>query len=888
MEFPALKDTNFPDLKNSQPYKYQNKVDYSQWQPETKIKLLQVPWDNEYLYTVDFGTDEARDKWINEQAGESIELTTDFARLPETSVRVPLPAPVAQRYNYCVVDIPQYPSTGEPFNYETQHRVHRFCYFIDDVIYRSPNASELILSMDSWTTFLHSIEVKSLFLERGHAPMYDTTADAYLANPRENSEGILTPDINFGNLDIIAGHKYKALHANDTKFILFASTIPYAEIDNIGTVTSSGRNTPAAFANRETRSGYQEIVNNYRWASNGYDYSHAVMPSALSGTTDGTTANGLYMYAITFVNFDANKTRIADRAPHFINSIKAAYIVPDSLFEKGKAHTIAGFTFVECKSKDTISAGVFRLTKELFDYPRKYRDIAKLYTFPYALLEFSDDSGSMFELKIEQMGDKLNVIEQVSIAYPFLNWNVLLANANSSAEAISYSFRNLNNVSSDIENWASDYNKFSLQWDIPTYAIYADAATQYAMKNYKAAQQQREAAIVAYQSSVRGSNTGRENALDSNQLSKTNTDASNDTMVANTRNANNTSAANLNIANAAGTANVRAGVSCSYNINTRNNAAIADLLYADQILQDAMLETDLEKMGMSTIASGIGGAISGIAEGALAGAGIGAAAGSVVPGAGTAAGAAAGAVAGVVGGVVSAITGGMQNAIIANASAAQLSANKVNQAEHATSTILLNDNGTILQGNLQTEVNAQNVQASVAQNNNTISMTNTNAANTSNTNKANATRTQSVGNANATYTRDTTIENAKEALRIAQDRYSTEYESARLLDPVVQGAYAGDATQDVFKRRGVHMRVKTQSKNAIARAGDYFLRYGYAYEGFYEVQSWTCNKERCYWRAHEVAIAPKAGTDANAISVIAAILKNGTTVYAKPELVGSF
>lgn len=888
MDFPALDDSKFPNLSNVNVWEYRNEFNYSRWTPDTRLKLLRVPWDRTYKNAVAFADEAARDNWFDSAQGKSIELQSDFAKTPEGSVRVQIPRDEVARYNYLMIELPRFTPEGGAIDFEGDSGVRRLFYFIDDMIQRAPSTTELALTLDVWMTHIYSVEVASLYLERGHAPMYDIDADAFLANPRERCDGLLTPDVTFSDSSLVSGHVYKPLHMSDEKYIVFATTISPSALDALSAGTSTGSDTPPTYANRNTRSGYQEIVNGFEWSATGMSYDGAEIPATVTSSPDDAIATGLHLYATLYRDFNRLSGALAESYPHFIKSIQSAYILPRSLFSLGSRHALGALQLFKLVPVDSIEAGAFTLDKSMFNYPERYSSMAKLYTSPYAHLEFSDDFGASYSVRIEDTGASIDIVENVSACAPFLRWDVLLSNVDSGAAPASYSFKTLEGVNEQTIAYAGDFMSFAFKWDIPTYAIYLEAERLYALDNYARSENERDRAIVSYQNSARSANTGRENALDGNAMSKANTDASADTMVANNLNDTATMTANLDIANAAGTVNVTAGNTASYNINSENNQSIDDLLVADQNLQDALLEVDNDRMAQSTVASGIGGILEGVAEGALQGAGIGAAGGAVVGGVGALPGAAIGAIIGTAGALVGAVTSGMQNAVIANANATQLAANKTNQGYHAQYQERLNNNGTLVQIDLKTATNTRNVQASESQNANNVATSNTNAANNANTAKGNAARSKATGDANSTYTRETSIENAKASLELAQRSYETGFESAKVQKPVQIGGYSGDAVQDAFKRRGIHMRVKTQDRNSIARAGDYFRRFGYAYDGFYDFESWTKGEKVCYWKARDVELLPSKGASAYAIMMLAEIITNGVTVYSDPEFVGRF
>lgn len=130
--------------------------------------------------------------------GDVINLETMFNVKPDGSAKVPVPVTSAQGYNYLVADLPRMTSDSQPLEYADGERKQRYFYFIQDAQQLSPNTTRLVLSLDMWTTYINDMQFDYILLERGHAPVAATSVADYLASPRENSEYLLTADVNTG------------------------------------------------------------------------------------------------------------------------------------------------------------------------------------------------------------------------------------------------------------------------------------------------------------------------------------------------------------------------------------------------------------------------------------------------------------------------------------------------------------------------------------------------------------------------------------------------------------------------------------------------------------------------------------------------------------------
>ena len=88
MEFPHLKDTNFPLLNNVNVYKYQNNFDYARWQGKVKYKLLNVKWNSTYNDVPYFDTIEERDTWFDNKDGIVGLLESTFNNTPKNTLKI--------------------------------------------------------------------------------------------------------------------------------------------------------------------------------------------------------------------------------------------------------------------------------------------------------------------------------------------------------------------------------------------------------------------------------------------------------------------------------------------------------------------------------------------------------------------------------------------------------------------------------------------------------------------------------------------------------------------------------------------------------------------------------------------------------------------------------
>lgn len=846
--FPKIKeaDGTYPYLERVNPFARKVDFDYGRYDYTARMTLCRVPWTADYRHVVNWADAQARDDWFSRLEGYTIDLPDGFVYAHLDSVTVEVPYDVCLAYNYVYMQVPQL-TADDPIRHEGAPNVRTICAFIGDAVYHAPSSTELLLQLDTWTTYLPHLYVSGLMLDRGHAPMYATSAASYIRNPITHASNLLTPDVNFGAPTIVRSNEFEACSTAAPMMIL-ASTIPYGSLDGIARA-GAGSSSGATFSDAESRYGHQLIVGGYEWAT-GATYAGMTNPSSVTHTASNA-APGYYYYGImgAAVASGALDT-IATALPVFVTACDAAYIVPSDLVNLGTVHAVNGVQVYEVGTEPTMQElASYRLDLDAFGYPAKYADIAKLYTFPYAVLEVSDDMGTSLELRVEDTHGYLVSYQRLSAAFPFLSWQAMVVNVSSVASGATYTWTNLNGSTTQRSLPGADFAAYTIDLGIPTYALHLDARTSAAMRSYTDAQQQREQAIAGYQATMRSANTGEQNTRDSNYASRVSAYASADNGVTNTANSGRNSQANANAQN-----NLRVMATARNNQTQAEltedaaqnifDSSNADVEYA-MGTQDVTLTND----SVSTIQNMIGNAMSGNAMGVLNSA---------------------------VSGIVN---------ISTSQDLAQLSwQNMLDHQGISQYHTRVSSDYHIANATEQTDY-TNNTNTIVTNNN--VATANTNAVNSANVAKNNALRSEAYGNANAAYSRAATEANAKQALAVAQNGYIRRTNQAGILPPETHGSASGDATPDIYQARGLHVRVLTQQDSAIARAGDTFLRYGYQFGGWWDVASWCpAGHEYCYWQSADVWANELAFDNPSAARAFESILATGVTVWNDPADIG--
>lgn len=907
--FPHLDDTKFPALETVDVYRYRNTFDYNRWEADTKIRLVNVLFNSDYQDVVKFDTDAERDEYFDSLEGYAQTLTTAFQVAPNDTVKLPIPYGVMVRYNYMYIDLPMYTSEAQPIDYEDKRRIRRYYYFIENVQQLAPSTCEVTIALDQWTTYINEVDITFMMLERGHAPMKSISVEDYLSNPIANSRYLLAADYNYSSESIVSDSRFVPF-GNGKKYVLIASTASAGLLANFGEATNARPTSAATYSDAGGRDGYQMNVNGYVFGQGGLDFSNCALQTDPYASQNDIVPNNVIVYAIEAEKVNDLFNALATRVPHFMRTVQGLFMLSDDLFELNNPYKLAGFTVYSVRPINGTREYV-NLDKKMFGYPKEYADIAKLYTFPYSYVEVTDNNGNAFDMRIEQSGN-VALHQNVSLAFPYLKVQAFLTGVNGESYD-TYTWTNLAGSTVSRQMWGDDFSSFLVDWDIPVYACYTRGWDDYRLANWAQNQLSRENAITAYQNAARSANTGYANTVDSAETGydnaarsadtgkqnadagadtgKANADASADTSVTNTENSGKTSVTNTGLATAASIATVaRSNESSTTITNIGNSTAQAAQAY-DAGLQRGVQEADAQSVAATTLTNAIGGLAGSVASGLMSGG-------------------PAGAVAGAVGGVISGVTSGVNAAVMLNAASAKVELAITNSQSKTTSQNNSNTSITNSSNSAQTD-NAETVtEATAKQAENNAATANVNATNSADTAKANATRTQTTtkdnaertqstaitnagetrdtAESNADYSRDTSVKNAQQGMTVAQRTATRTYQTHQTDAPIQRGTYSGDATLDLFGRRGVQFKVRTQRECDIAQAGDMMLRFGYALNQNWDVarSGLKVMKHFTYWKAQDVWVNAGSGVTNTAQYAIQSILERGVTVWNDPDEIG--
>ena len=461
--FPHLNDSGFPDVQNVDVYKYANEFDYTRYDSmQMSMQLCTVPWDMGEAHignrtisgignVVYFEDKAARDKWFSDIPDtECYRFETKFKELHRSNqIDVAIPFDVAAKFNYLVVDYNLFANDDSPVMYENPDGLRRWFWFVREVEFIAPNTTKLHLLNDAWQTFIYDLNVSGMMLERGHAPLAAMSAETYLANPMGNCVDLLAEDVvNDNAMPVGYAAGELVFNASNMKAVIISTANPVT-----GTFGSKAGND---------------------WKTDG----------ARHFTQDGVPS--YCAFALNASNLDTFITNLSSSYPQFIQTIQGICFISSSMLTLGTSFTFAS---VSCNliSSGYKSNDVYTLTKADFGYPAKYADIAKLYTFPYAYLEITDEKGDVTEIRIEQTNGKVTFESCVNLVFPWLQISGHLT-SNGRGNRRTVSFRNITARSMPLKG---DWYKTIKSWDVPMFGIsqdageYNDFATDFARAQMK-------------------------------------------------------------------------------------------------------------------------------------------------------------------------------------------------------------------------------------------------------------------------------------------------------------------------------------------------------------------------------------------------------------------
>ena len=400
-------------VKDYNPYA-ENEFSWAQWTPNTELKLCNVTWDSSYRDIVKFVSRETQQAYFGGLAGETCAPGT--MHKPTEPVLVEMPFNQASNWNYLVA-YNDYPELETP---------RYWYYFIQGAEYVNAHTTRLYLMLDVWQSFQFDITIGSSYIVRGHIGVanerqFDDYGRTYLALP----EGLDT-----GAEMVTTNQAYKSI-VDAQHYSLDGGTLDWVDYGVIVVSTTDLIESPGTQSNPSLKTATGSIF---------------------EGATDGCEV----YYCDSRMAYVANIMALGTLYPWVTQGISAIYMVPkipqDYITKYGTEVTeIYGSTVTteygriyqfrtgvdsEMRYEDILNISNFR---DNFNIPSRYKNLKKLYCYPYCVVECSSLNGTVITYKPEDIqSNNLVIRETYSFAPSGTRINFYIPNYNEAgAETIS-------------------------------------------------------------------------------------------------------------------------------------------------------------------------------------------------------------------------------------------------------------------------------------------------------------------------------------------------------------------------------------------------------------------------------------------------------------------
>ena len=864
-EFPHLQGAPaFPGAGREVYEQIKGAYDSGEWTEGAKITLLSVPW-GVYDPTTQtdvpgFDTEEERDRWfanyVNMHADNEAHTLDTLVRYQiKGYVDLPFTFDYAYRYNYMIVDYPK-----APVSYGA-NGLDRMFFHITSIDYDSPSCTRVGITPDWWTTCIPLMQVNHMILERGHAPVAATNTDTYLKDPINNSGYLLSADVDFGSSKIVS-------HAKD---IVFNDGTVYALLCMRGCyLTGSWDNYAVPRWDFQTIDGQQS-----RWTC-----------------------------AIKASDLQAFLNTLQDKAPQAFAQMECIALVGEKLLALSSKTAVFGYeAWVSVAGASKTEA--FDLTKDRFGYPANVADLAKLYTYPYAHIEVTDELGNVTEVRVEEVsGSRLKVEYAFNAAFPALKLSANISNAGGSNRSITFK----NATAHDMRVGGTWYGTLK-SWDIPCFTVSQSSYEAHRYMQHYNMEQAKKNADVAYTNATASNATAKTNADTSADTGKTNADASADTGYTNATASNATAYTNAENNAAVMTQNNALTVAANTAMTTRSNngsklsaersnTKIRVDAGADAAMSSASYDANKDALGVAStnnMASAVTAGANAIASTAT-GAAAGAAAGSLAAGVGAVPGAVLGGMMGLMNATVSYATAQSSNSVSQSNSSALYGASIDNIGTKTSAATSYATDNTATACSVASDNTSTTNETSTAIANNNANNATTNASNNKTTGDANAARSRDTTKANATRSRDTSKANAQRskdtgdanAKRSKDNAYAAiqaAWDNSRLQPNKVWGTER-NSSYNSTRAQMLSVNVVTESKNAIAQAGAQFKRWGYTLNQTWELKTWNLMKHFTFWQVSDIWATGTGAVPEEGQDTVRNMLYTGVTCWKDPAEIG--
>jgi len=367
-------------------YGFGLEFNYALWTQNTRVTLVNVPWNNDYRDIVDFTDRAALNSYIDSLETSGIVLDNISYLKPNQPIRIDVPFNTAYRYNYLRASNPAQAVAGDTNK--------DFYYFISDVRYIAPNTTELVLQLDVWQTFGFDINFGNSYIERGHVGVanqnaFDNYGRDYLTIP----EGI-----DYGGEYRVVARRHE--------------TVMGIEPTTIGEVTIPVYNYNVL------------VVSTVDLNSDPGDVDNPILVTAKGSGFEGL-ASGASIYVFsnisTFQSFMDNYSE----TPWVTQGIISITLIPRLTRYQSDFAYDGAFGTTEASDYGfggaSIAHSIYNNWRdEIVDQiPERYRHLKKFLTYPYMIIEMTTWTGKPIILKPESWADDNGtIVERASFTPP--------------------------------------------------------------------------------------------------------------------------------------------------------------------------------------------------------------------------------------------------------------------------------------------------------------------------------------------------------------------------------------------------------------------------------------------------------------------------------------
>lgn len=378
-------------IGDANPY-VESSFSWAEWTPNTTLKLCRVPWDASYRDIVRFVSRETQREWFDKLDG--VECRPATMHIFNAPARVELPFNEASNWNYLVA-YNDYPGLEGP---------RAWYYFIQRAEYVNAHCTQLVLMLDVWQSFQHDVTFGSCYVTRGHIGVanehqWDDYGRTYLALPEGLDTGSEMVTTSQEYQSIIEGRHYGidggAVDWVDYGLIVVSTT---NLTDDPGSTSEPKLTTATGAIFEQETDGCSVYYCESRMA---YVANIMALGTLFPWVTQGICA----VYMVPKIPQD-----YVSRYGHRVTEIYGQAVSE----EYGNIYSFNSSLDSDLRYEDIMAVANFR---NKFNIPVRYRNLRKLYCYPFCVIECSCLNGTVITYRPEDIqSDTLTVRETYTYA----------------------------------------------------------------------------------------------------------------------------------------------------------------------------------------------------------------------------------------------------------------------------------------------------------------------------------------------------------------------------------------------------------------------------------------------------------------------------------------